>query len=81
MLFKLFNSILEIKNFFEGKNLSSFKYFSLIFIYILSYVLSLIAFLIFSEVLQLNFCGLNKNTKNNILEREVKEFIQSIEIE
>ncbi len=80
-LFKIFNSIQEIKGFFEGKNLSSFKYFSLIFIYILSYVLSLIAFLIFSEVLQLNFCGLNKNTKNNILEREVKEFIQSIEIE
>ena len=81
VLFKLFNSILEIKNFFEGKNLSSFKYFSLIFIYILSYVLSLIAFLIFSEVLQLNFCGLNKNTTNNILEREVEEFIKSIELE
>ena len=81
VLFKLFNSILEIKNFFEGKNLSSFKYFSLIFIYSLSYILSLIAFLIFSEILQLNFYGLNRNTSINISQRELKEFIKSMEPE
>ena len=81
VLFKLFNSILEIKSFFEGKNLSSFKYFSLIFIYSLSYILSLIAFLIFSEILQLNFYGLNRNTSINITQRELKEFIKSMEPE
>ena len=74
ILFKLFNSIQEIKNFFEGKNLLKFQNFILLFIYILSYILSLIAFLIFSEILQLNFFGLNKNTAINIIEREEEEF-------
>ena len=78
ILFKLFNSIQEVQNFFEGKDLSTTKYSILIFIYIFSYVLGLIAFLIFSEILQLNFFGLNKNTKNNIIEREIDEFNDSI---
>ena len=79
ILFKLFNSIQETKNFFEGKDLLTTKYFILISIYILSYVLGLIAFLIFSEILQLNFFGLNRNTINNIIKSEEDEFNDSIE--
>ena len=78
ILFKLFNSIQEVQNFFEGKDLSTTKNSILVFIYIFSYVLGLIAFLIFSEILQLNFFGLNENTKNNIIEREIDEFNDSI---
>ena len=74
ILFKLFNSIQEIKNFFDEKNLLQFQNFILLFIYILSYILGLIAFLIFSEILQLNFLELNKNTAINIIEREEEEF-------
>ena len=39
---------------------------------------SIIGFLIYLEVIELNFCGLNFNLKNNIIKRGKRDYIQSI---
>ena len=75
IIFKLFNSFQETNSFFENQNLSTSKMLFLKSIYILAYFLCLIAFLIFTEILQLRFCGLDKNTKINIRKRQEEEKI------
>ena len=72
IIFELFNFIYDI---FE--NIKDIKYISLIFFD----VLQIILIFIFLEIIELNFWGLNINTKKNILEREKIEQILSQEDE
>ena len=50
------------------KNNNTFPFLKLI-----ALILQFFILMIYLEVLELNFCNLNKNTKKNILEREKKE--------
>ena len=50
------------------KKETHYKYFSL-----LLFVFQFLGLLVFLEIIELNFCGLNKNTKKNIEIREIQE--------
>ena len=51
---------------------SSLKYASII-----PFIFQFFSLMIYLEIIELNFCGLNKNTKRNIQKREEKETIKS----
>ena len=53
-----------------------FKEFNLLNLILI--LLSLIFSLIYSEIIILNFCDLNKNIKENIIEREKNERLQEL---
>ena len=46
-----------------------------VIIYVICLILEIIFILIFLEIIELNFCNLNKNLKRNIEERAIKEAI------
>lgn len=53
----------------------------IILILILIYILSIFSFLIFLEIIELKFCGLNKNTRRNIIKREQDEILDIFNLE
>ena len=44
------------------------------FIKILSYIIMMIGIIIYLEIIQLNFCGFNKNTRKEITNRTLSDF-------
>ena len=62
MLIKIFDLLL--------RNKSDYKFFSLPL-----FVFQILGLLVFLEIIELNFCGLNKNTKRNIESREKHEYL------
>ena len=59
----------------EKDNELYFKRFLLNFI---GYCLTIIGFLIYLEIIELNFCGFNYNLRKKIIERSVEDMIQEI---
>ena len=62
VLIKIFDLLL--------RNKSDYKFFSLPL-----FVFQILGLLVFLEIIELNFCGLNKNTKRNIESREKQEYL------
>ena len=60
ILIKVFDLLLKKEN--------DYKYFTLLF-----FVFQFLGLLVFLEIIELNFFGLNKNTKKNIEIREIQE--------
>ena len=61
----IFNAILGIFNIFYDIHLGILSYFLISFLFILL----LMSMLIYIEILELNFLGLNKNTKRSVMDR------------
>ena len=68
--------LLNIESIFEKGNFNSID-----FILIIAYIFIIINFLIFIEIIELNFCGLNKYTRRNITIRQKKETLEIGDIE
>ena len=66
ILIKVFDLILKKEN--------NYKYFTLLF-----FVFQFLGLLVFLEIIELNFFGLNKNTKKNIEMREIQENMKLME--
>ena len=68
----IFTAIFFIERLFNGENLSK-RFLSDIF----GDIASIIGFLIYFDIIELNFCGLNFNLKKNIMERSETEYFES----
>ena len=69
----IFTAIFFIERLFNGENLSE-RFLADIF----GDTASIIGFLIYLEIFELNFCGLNFNLKKNIMERSESEYSESL---
>ena len=69
----IFTEIFFIERLFNGENLSE-RFLADIF----GDTASIIGFLIYLEIFELNFCGLNFNLKKNIMERSESEYSESL---
>jgi hypothetical protein len=54
-----------------AKNPNDNKYYCIIF-----FILQIFSLMIYLEILELNFCGLNQNTKRSIQSRELDDFVE-----